>query len=65
VAELCRRFRKQTQARRSAVLLISGRSQAELRDLLDIIRPDGFIPKMAGADVVVSRVATVFQGLGS
>ena len=64
VAELCRRFRKETRARRSAVLLISGRSQAELRDLLDAIRPDGFVPKLAGADVVVSRVATVLQGLG-
>jgi CheY-like chemotaxis protein len=65
VAELCARFRKETRAQRSAVLLMSGRSQAELRDLLDAIRPDGFVPKLAGADVVVSRVATVFQGLGS
>jgi CheY-like chemotaxis protein len=65
VTELCRRFRKETRARRSAVLLISGRSQAELRNLLDAIRPDAFVPKMAGADVVVSRVATVFQGLGT
>lgn len=64
VAELCRRFRKETRAQRSAVLLISGRSQAELRDLLEAIRPDAFVPKLAGADVVVSRVATVFQGLG-
>ena len=64
VAELCRRFRQETRAQPSAVLLISGRSQAELRDLLDAIRPDGFVPKLAGADVVVSRVATVFQGLG-
>jgi CheY-like chemotaxis protein/HPt (histidine-containing phosphotransfer) domain-containing protein len=65
VAELCRRFRKETRAQRSAVLLISGRSQAELRDLLEAIRPDAFVPKLAGADVVVSRVATVFQGLGA
>jgi CheY-like chemotaxis protein len=64
VAELCRRFRKQT-VQRSAVLLISGRSQDELRGLLDSIRPDGFIPKMAGAGAVVSRVATAFQGFGS
>jgi CheY-like chemotaxis protein len=65
VAELCRRFRKETRAQRSAVLLISGRSQAELRNLLDAIRPDAFVPKSAGADVVVSRVATVFQGLAT
>jgi len=65
VAELCRRFRQETQAQRSAVLLISGRSQAELRDLLEAIRPDAFVPKLAGADVVVNRVATVFAGLGA
>ncbi len=62
VTELCRRFRKETRAPRAAVLLISGRSQAELRDFLDAIRPDGFVSKLAGADVVVSRVAAIFQG---
>jgi CheY-like chemotaxis protein/HPt (histidine-containing phosphotransfer) domain-containing protein len=63
VAELCRRFREATRGQRSAVLLISGRSEAELRDRLDAIRPEAFVSKLAGADVVVSRVATLFQGL--
>ena len=63
VAELCRRFREATRGQRTAVLLISGRSEAELRDRLDAIRPEAFVCKLAGADVVVSRVATLFQGL--
>ena len=63
VAELCQRFREVTRGQRTAVLLISGRSEAELRDRLDAIRPEAFVSKLAGADVVVSRVATLFQGL--
>jgi CheY-like chemotaxis protein len=63
VAELCRRFREVTCGQRTAVLLISGRSEAELRDRLDAIRPEAFVSKLAGADAVVSRVATLFQGL--
>lgn len=63
VAELCQRFREVMRGQRTAVLLISGRSQAELRDRLDAIRPEAFVSKLAGADVVVSCVATLFQGL--
>jgi CheY-like chemotaxis protein/HPt (histidine-containing phosphotransfer) domain-containing protein len=63
VAELCQRFREVTRGQHTAVLLISGRSEAELRDRLDAIRPQAFVSKLAGADVVVSRVATLFQGL--
>ena len=63
VAELCRRFREATRGQRTAVLLISGRSEDELRDRLDAIRPEAFVSKLAGADVVVSRVATLFQEL--
>jgi len=65
VAVLCQRFREVTRGQRTAVLLISGRSQAELRDRLDAIRPEAFVSKLAGADVVVSRVATLFQDLGA
>jgi CheY-like chemotaxis protein/HPt (histidine-containing phosphotransfer) domain-containing protein len=61
VAELCLRFREGAKAQRSAILLISGRSEAELRDRLDAIRPEAFVSKLAGADVVVSRVATLFE----
>jgi CheY-like chemotaxis protein len=63
VAVLCQRFREATRGRRTAVLLISGRSQSELRDRLDAIRPDAFVSKLAGADGVVSRAATLFEGL--
>ena len=63
VAELCRRFREATRGQRTAVLLISGRSEDELRNRLDAIRPEAFVSKLAGADVVVSRVATLFQEL--
>ena len=63
VAELCRRFREATRGQRTAVLLISGRSEAELRDRLHAIRPEAFVSKLEGADVVVSRVATLFEGL--
>jgi CheY-like chemotaxis protein len=63
VAVLCQRFREVTRGQRTAILLISGRSEGELRDRLDAIRPEAFVSKLAGADVVVSRVATLFQGL--
>ena len=63
VAELCQRFREVTRGQRTAVLLISGRSEAELRDRLDAIRPEAFVSKLAGADMVVSRVAALFQDL--
>jgi len=62
VAELCRRFREVRRGQRTAVLLISGRSEAELHDRLDAIRPEAFVSKLAGADVVVSRAATLFEG---
>jgi CheY-like chemotaxis protein len=63
VAELCQRFRDVTRGQCTAVLLISGRSEVELRVRLDAIRPEAFVSKLAGADVVVSRVATLFEGL--
>ena len=62
VAELCRRFREVRSGQRAAILLISGRSEAELRVRLDAIRPEAFVSKLAGADVVVSRVASLFEG---
>ena len=62
VVELCQRFREVMRGQRTAILLISGRSEAELRDRLDVIRPEAFVSKLAGADAVVSRVAAFFQG---
>jgi hypothetical protein len=34
-----------------------------LHDRLDEIRPEAFVSKLAGADVVVSRAATLFEEL--
>jgi len=63
VAELCKRFREVMHSQPTAVLLISGRSEAELRDRLGAIQHEAFVSKLAGADVVVNRVATLFQDL--
>jgi CheY-like chemotaxis protein len=63
VVELCRRFRASAADRRSAVVLVSGRSEAELRDRLDEIKPDVFVSKLAGAVAVVTRVNAVCRDL--
>lgn len=63
VAELCRRFRASAADRRSAVVLVSGRSEAELRERLDEIKPDVFVSKLAGAVAVVTRVNAVCRDL--
>lgn len=59
VAELCRRFRVSAGNRRTAVVLVSGRSEVELRGRLAEIRPDAFVSKMAGAVAVVTRVTSL------
>lgn len=59
VAELCRRFRVSTADRRSAVVLVSGRSEAELKERLAEIKPDGFVSKLAGAVAVLTHVNAV------
>jgi len=63
VAELCRRFRASAADRRSAIVLVSGRSEAELRERLDEIKPDVFVSKLAGAAAVVTRVDAVCRDL--
>jgi CheY-like chemotaxis protein len=63
VAELCRRFRASAGDRRSAVVLVSGRSEAELRERLAEIEPDVFVSKLAGAVAVVARVDAVCRDL--
>jgi adenylate cyclase len=63
VAELCRKFRASTVDRRSAVILVSGRSEAELRDRLTEIKPDAFVSKLSGAVAVVARVNTICKDL--
>ena len=59
VAELCRRFRADTADRRTAVILVSGRAESELRDRLADIKPDAFVSKLAGAAAVVTRVSAI------
>jgi CheY-like chemotaxis protein len=61
VAELCRRFRASATDRRCAVVLVSGRSEAELRERLDEIKPDVFVSKLVGAVAVVSQVDAVYR----
>jgi CheY-like chemotaxis protein len=63
VAELCRRFRASAGERRAAVILVSGRSAAELRDRLEEIKPDVFVSKLAGAVAVLDRVNAVCRDL--
>jgi len=63
VAELCRRFRASSGERRTAVVLVSGRSAAELRDRLEEIKPDVFVSKLAGAVAVLDRVNAVCRDL--
>jgi CheY-like chemotaxis protein len=63
VAELCRRFRASATDRRTAVVLVSGRSAAEVRERLDEIKPDVFVSKLAGAVAVLDRVNAVCRDL--
>ena len=63
VAELCRRFRADAADRRTAVILVSGRAESELRDRLIEIKPDAFVSKLAGAVAVVTRVGAICREL--
>jgi hypothetical protein len=40
---------------------VSGRSEAELRERLDEIKPDVFVSKLVGAVAVVSQVDAVYR----
>jgi CheY-like chemotaxis protein/HPt (histidine-containing phosphotransfer) domain-containing protein len=59
VAELCRGFRERAGARKVAVILVSGRSESELRERMEAIDPDAFVSKLAGAVAVVTRVSAI------
>lgn len=63
VAELCRGFRAASAGRKVAVILVSGRTEAEVRARLDDIKPDAFVSKLSGAAAVVTRVNAVCQEL--
>jgi CheY-like chemotaxis protein len=59
VADLCRCFRAAVRDRRSAIVLVSGRSEAELSGRMAEIKPDAFVSKLAGAVAVVARVTSL------
>jgi CheY-like chemotaxis protein len=63
VAELCRRFRAAAGDRRAAVILVSGRSEAEVSERLAEIKPDLFVSKLAGAVAVVTSVDAMCRKL--
>jgi CheY-like chemotaxis protein len=63
VAELCRRFREASAGGKSAVILVSGRAESELRERLADIRPDAFVSKLSGAVAVVTRVSAICREL--
>lgn len=62
VTKLCQTFRQSAQGQQAAVVLVSGRSEVELREQLDTIQADLFVPKMDGAAAVVARVSSLVQG---
>lgn len=62
VAELCRAFRAASSGK-TAVILVSGRTESELRDRLDAIKPDAFVSKLSGAVAVVTRVNGICREL--
>jgi len=65
VAEVCKLFRDSAKHRKVAIVLVSGRSESELRDRVEAIHADGFVSKLAGTGAVVAKVAALVQELGS
>jgi PleD family two-component response regulator len=65
VSELCDRFRAATQGRRTGIVLVSARSDAELQDCLHATGADDFVPKCAGTSAVVNRVLALSKDIAS
>jgi CheY-like chemotaxis protein/HPt (histidine-containing phosphotransfer) domain-containing protein len=65
VSDLCDRFRAATQGRRTGIVLVSARSDAELQDCLHTTGADDFVPKCAGTSAVVNRVLALSKDIGS
>jgi CheY-like chemotaxis protein len=63
IVELCRRFRQTGSGRKSFVVLVSARTEAEVRDRLTEIKPDAFVSKLSGAAEVVACVRTICREL--
>ena len=56
VVELCRRFRLATKEERVFVVLVSAGQPADLAARLEMIHPEAFVPKIAGAGAVLAKV---------
>jgi CheY-like chemotaxis protein/HPt (histidine-containing phosphotransfer) domain-containing protein len=65
VSELCDRFRAAAQGRRTGIVLVSARSDAELQGCLHATGADDFVPKCAGTRAVVSRVLALSKDIAS
>jgi CheY-like chemotaxis protein/HPt (histidine-containing phosphotransfer) domain-containing protein len=63
VGELCRGFRAASAGTKIAVILVSGRTESELRERIDEIKPDAFVCKLSGAAAVVTRVGAICREL--
>jgi CheY-like chemotaxis protein len=61
VGLLCRTFRANSDRRRRMVVLVSGTTGEELESRLDEVKPDAFVPKMAGTGPVVERVLALWR----
>ncbi len=61
VAQICRSFRASAGDRRVVVVLVSGRTEHELRERLAEIKPEAFVSKLAGATAVVARVNSLYR----
>jgi len=65
VSELCERFRSAAQGRRTGIVLVSARSDAELQGCLHATGADDFVPKCAGTRAVVNRVLALSKDISS
>ena len=65
VTVLCRTFRDLFRGRPTLVVLVSGTTGAELETRLDEIKPDAFVPKMAGTAAVIKRVIELWDSLNA
>jgi len=65
VSDLCETFRAASQGRRTGIVLVSARSDAELQSCLYTTGADDFVPKCAGTTAVVNRVIALSKNLSS
>lgn len=61
LALICRTFRASSSDRCGSIILVSGSSGETLNVLLDSVRPDAFVPKMAGTQAVVDKVLEIWR----